>query len=74
MSATMIGSYVPSPPSSWESLLGEGIFSLNEMSPSLSHYSSHQSYSNLHFVLLSSLWYSACDVVCVLIYWSASVT
>ena len=74
ISATVIGSCVVSPPCSWESLLGEGSFSLNDLSPLLSHYSGHQSYSNLYVALLSSLWCSSCDVVCFLINWSVSVT
>ena len=37
MSATVTGSCVVSLPCSWESLLGEGSFSLNDLSPLLSH-------------------------------------
>ena len=37
VSATVIGSCVVSPPCSRESLLGEGLFSLNDPSPLLSH-------------------------------------
>ena len=41
-SATVTGSCVVSPPCSWESLLGEGPFSLNDLSPLLSHWNGHQ--------------------------------
>ena len=37
LSATVTGSCVVNPPCSWESLLGEGSFSLNDLSPLLSH-------------------------------------
>ena len=73
MSATVIGSCAGSPPCSWESLLGEGSFSSNDLSPLLSHQGGHWNYSNLHVALLSSLWCS-CDVLCFLINWSFSVT
>ena len=43
MTTTVTGSCVASPPCSWESqLLGEGSFSLNDLSPLLSHWIGHQ--------------------------------
>ena len=74
MSATVTGSCVVSFPCSWESLLGEGLFSLNDLSLLLSHWSGHQNFNSPYVDLLFSLWCSSCDVVCILICWSASVT
>ena len=74
MSATLTGSCVDIPPCSWESLLGEGSFSLNGLSPLLCHLNGHLSYSNPCVDLLFSLWHSSCDVDCFMIYCNTSFT
>ena len=71
MSATVTWSCVGSPPCSWESLLGEGSISLNDLSPLLSHWSDHWSCNNQcedHQSLLScSSWdmilFSSCRIM-----------
>ena len=74
MSATVTGPCVVSPPCSWGSLLVEGSFSLNDLSPLLSHWNGYQNSNSPYVDLLFSLWCSCCDVVCFMICWSVSVT
>ena len=73
MSATVTGSCVVNPPCSWESLLGEGSFSLSDLSPLLSWKSGHQNYNNPCVDLLFSLWCSSCGGFHVMIYWNVRV-
>ena len=70
----MTGSCVVRPPCSWESLLGEDSFSLNDLSPLLSCLNGHQNCNTPCVDLLFSPWCSSCDVVCFLTCWSVSVT
>ena len=74
MRVTVTGSCLVSPPCSWESLLGEASFSLNDLSPLLSHWNGHQNCNSPCVDPLFSLWCSSYDVVCFVICWSARVT
>ena len=55
INATVACSCVGGPVCSWESLLGEGSFSLNDLSPLLSHWNVHQCCNSLGVDLLFSL-------------------
>ena len=69
MSATVTWSFEGSPLCSWESLLGQGSVSLNDLHPLLSHWSDHQSYNNQWVDLQSSPSCSSWDLVSSLSCW-----
>ena len=74
ISATVNWSCVGSLPCSWESLLGEGSFSLNDLLPLLSHWNVHHSCNSpcvdLQFSPSGSSWGEVCLVIC----WNVNVT
>ena len=69
MSATVTWSSKGSPPCLWESLLGEGSISLNDLCPLLSHWSDHWGCNNQWVDLPSSPSCSSWDVVFLLSCW-----
>ena len=74
INATLTCSCVGIPPCSWESLLGEGSFSLNDWTPLLSHWNIYQSCNSPCVDLLFSLLGFSLGVVCLMICCNVNVT
>ena len=73
INATVTYSCIGSPPCSWESLRGEGSFSLNDLLPLLSHWNSHYNCNSPCVDFLFSLADSSSCVGGLMTCWSMSV-
>ena len=73
ISTIVTWSHAGSPPCLWESLLGEGSFSLYDWLPLLSHWNVHQSCNSLHMDLQFSPSGSSWGEVCLMICWNVNL-